>query len=308
MKSFKTYLTENTKDVVDEKYLIKELSSGKFKNNLEYVYDIAKNTRNEDTPQGLIYRGVNSSFVNSHPITLLNYSTERVSANTSNLYNLLVSNYLPSWKTFPKRNKSFICSTSVDRALAYSEDDKVCIVVPHDSTPIGICNTFDFWYSFGNVQKELEINDMSVFNRSLQTFMTNVGRILDIEIKPVNSKTLENSNSSEQNLLKIIDALKSLTPKELNDKKLSNTEINLINFDIFYKYITNDKVINQNKKIDLLLILDKILDPQSNKFSIDNYKGAIQHENVEVWMEGPSILISNIHVFVDICDRYYKNV
>lgn len=308
MKSFKTYLTENTKDVVDEKYLIKELSSGKFKNNLEYVYDVAKNTRYEDTPQGLIYRGVNSSFVNSHPITLLNYSTERVSANTSNLYNLLVSNYLPSWKTFPKRNKSFICSTSSDRALGYSEDNSACIVIPQDSNPIGICNTFDFWYSFGNVQKELEINDMSVFNRSLQTFMTNVGRILDIEIKPVNSKTLENSNSSEQNLLKTINVLKSLTPKELNDKKMSIDGLNLIPFDIFYKYITNDKVINKNKKIDLLLILDKILDPRSNKFSIDNYKGAIQHENVEVWMEGPCILISNIHVFVDICDRYYKNV
>ena len=45
MKSFKSFLTENIKDVVDEKYLIKELTSGKFKNNLKYVYYIAKNVQ-----------------------------------------------------------------------------------------------------------------------------------------------------------------------------------------------------------------------------------------------------------------------
>ena len=312
MKSFKSFLTENIKDVVDEKYLIKELTSGKFKNNLKYVYDTAKSVPNAEHPDGLLYRGMSDSFVNVNPITLLHYSTERVSANTSNMYNVLVSKYLPSWKDYPKRNKSFICSTSAERAKSYTEDGDPCIIVPTDSARIGICSSYDFWYSFPHMKKSLNVAAMSGFNRMLQTFMTNLSRIFGIDVEDVNMYVREEGDISEKNLLNITKFLKNITPNELQNRKTeyeaktSDDKAELLPFDNMYKYLINNTDVDQNKNIDLIKILDDLLDPQTNNFTIGNFGDSIKHENSEVWMEGPAILISNIHVFVEICDRYYK--
>lgn len=311
MKSFKSFLTENIKDVVDEKYLIKELTSGKFKNNLKYVYYIAKNVQKTDLPQGLIYRGMIDSFVNTNPVTLLHYSTERVSAYTSNKYNILVSKYLPSWKDYPKRNKSFICSTDIERAGVYTEDSDPCIIVPTDDARIGICSSYDFWFSFPHIQKTLNITSMDGFNRALQIFMTNISRIFSIDISHVGTD-LSEEDISEKEILSIAKFLKDITPNELKNKKieyendLSVEKPKLLPFDNIHKYIINNINVSKNKNIDLMQILDDLLNPHTNDFTIGDFRDSIEHENSEVWMEGPAILISNIHVFVEICDRYYK--
>ena len=306
MKKFKSFLTENVKDVVDEKYLIKELTSGKFKNNLKYVYDTAKSVPHEEHPDGLLYRGMSDSFVNVNPITLIHYSTERSSANTSNIYNLLVSKYLTSWKDYPKRNRSFICSTASSRASEYTEDGDPCIIVPADSTPIGICSSYDFWYSFPKLGNLVSIRNMSVFNRAVKDFMTNIGRLYDLTILNVNTKTNEEGNRSERNLSKIVSTLKNITPIQLKEKIEQMHDVNLLPFDHIYKYITNSKYVDQNKNIDLMNVFDDLLNAKDNSFSISDYQNAVKVENVEVWMEGPALIISNIHVFVEICDRYYK--
>jgi hypothetical protein len=72
-------------------------------------------------------------------------ATERKSQNTSNHYTVIFDNH-PGYKSFPKRSRSFICSTNLATAQDYSASDAaVLVVIPFDKTRIGICPKADMW-------------------------------------------------------------------------------------------------------------------------------------------------------------------
>ena len=70
----------------------------------------------------------------------------RRSANTENYYTLIVDTD-PAWSNYPKRSKSFICSTSLNRSLGYGS---LYVVIPLEHQSIGVCSEIDFWESFGD--------------------------------------------------------------------------------------------------------------------------------------------------------------
>lgn len=70
----------------------------------------------------------------------------RRSANTENYYTLIIDED-PSWSNYPKRSKSFICSTSLNRSLGYGS---LYVAIPLENQPIGVCAEIDFWVSFGD--------------------------------------------------------------------------------------------------------------------------------------------------------------
>ena len=95
----------------------------------------------------LIYRGVDKEFDKR----LYKPSVGgRISANTSNFVTLLVDN-LDSWKQYPKRSKSLICSTDWSISEIYGP---VFIVLPKNGSKIGVCVEDDFWYSFKSIKDE----------------------------------------------------------------------------------------------------------------------------------------------------------
>jgi len=71
----------------------------------------------------------------------------RTSANTMNFYTEIIDNILPNWKGYPKRSRSFICSSSRRGSRAYGS---VYQVYPLGDPIIGICPREDFWASFSN--------------------------------------------------------------------------------------------------------------------------------------------------------------
>lgn len=72
-------------------------------------------------------------------------ATERKSQNTTNHYTVILDNH-PAYKSFPKRSRSFICSTDWGTARGFSPShDSVLVVIPFDGTKIGICNDMDLW-------------------------------------------------------------------------------------------------------------------------------------------------------------------
>lgn len=88
---------------------------------------------------------------------------KRASQNTSNYYTLLISYLLPSWKDFPKRDSSFICTTDPDMASRYGRGNYF-IVFPENGANLGVCSASDFWYSFENQLEDMAISDLSCFN------------------------------------------------------------------------------------------------------------------------------------------------
>lgn len=68
----------------------------------------------------------------------------RKSANTTNEYTLLMSNH-PTWKKFPRRDSSIICTTNKKMASGYGRAYAVILPKPFK---LGVCPAEDLWESF----------------------------------------------------------------------------------------------------------------------------------------------------------------
>lgn len=98
-----------------------------------------------------IYRGEKNvkvlSKVSATGFAIIDTSaTARQSENTSNYYTVLLDKLLPS--EFPLRSRSFIASTSKQYAADFAHHeykDIVMVMVPFDSTKIGLVNQDDMW-------------------------------------------------------------------------------------------------------------------------------------------------------------------
>ena len=91
----------------------------------------------------LIYRGW--KYEDIPPYCLIDPTkTTRKSEGTSNYYTLIFDNH-PEMKEYPKRSKSLICTTDLWTAKKYSVKQRCTMVIPFDTTKIGIVNKSDIW-------------------------------------------------------------------------------------------------------------------------------------------------------------------
>ena len=67
---------------------------------------------------------------------------KRKSANTSNVYTMILDNH-PDWKKYPKRSESIICTNNL--AGAYG---RAYVVFTKDRSNYGVCSSSDMWDSF----------------------------------------------------------------------------------------------------------------------------------------------------------------
>jgi hypothetical protein len=92
----------------------------------------------------------------------------RDSAYTTNEYTVLMSE-LPAWSAFPKRSRSIVCSTDPGRAGDYG-DNTFVVVLPKQFN-LGVCSSFDLWYSFPYLSKKTSMGQMNEFNESFGTLV-----------------------------------------------------------------------------------------------------------------------------------------
>ena len=176
-----------------------------------------------------------------------------------NWHNLIISN-LDSWVNYPRRNKSLI--TAGWYRADMHRGSTTYLVIPFDTTKIGVCSTLDFWEFFNVYKKGLYISNW-------------ISRVVTYATK-YNNITLENDDSWED-------------IKPILDKKYPNEDIE----ELFEYY-------NENKS--LLENLNYNLEPDLNGFSLENFKGAskLQESNCrECWFEDEALLV-NWEVFLNI--------
>lgn len=89
-----------------------------------------------DKNRKMIYRGMNGK---TSYLCDTSY-TKRKSANTSNVYTVILDDTLPS--EFPRRSQSIICTTSYDYASKYGD---TFVILPCDNAKIGCTNQSDIW-------------------------------------------------------------------------------------------------------------------------------------------------------------------
>ncbi len=282
MKSFKQFLIENTTHKVITQAIFNKLSNGMYKNNIKHAYENGSS----------IFRGTYNSKLVHNAISLYGFNnSERKSANTSNIYNTILSTgLLDSWEEYPKRNTSFICTTNKTYAENYGY---IISIIPPDNTKLGVCSENDFWFSFKKL-KSIGIYDMETFNHVMELF-------IDIVI---DDSSIDNIGYKDSSYIKkvIIDTdnkLKNLDGKQLID--LIKTSLNY-DEDIFVENnklllnLTND-LIQYDQKLDFVGFLNNILSPENNNFGLIEYSSLKQKTNKEVWFSGEALFITDWNEF-----------
>ena len=96
-----------------------------------------------------LYRGISGVTAKSFISDISDGERKSLHTNsidsTDTIYNTLFSSKLKSWSTYPKRNKSVICTGNFNLAKNYG---KAYHIFPINGTIIGKCPKFDLWYSF----------------------------------------------------------------------------------------------------------------------------------------------------------------
>lgn len=236
-----------------------------------------------------IYRGMNNTngiiFGDGN---LLN----RKSSNTANYYTLLFD-YLPSWKKFPKRSKSFICSTSLQYAEGYGEAQ--FIVIPLENQKIGVCPADDIWISI-RLQSPLDASSLPEFNDVLDNSFRLYKKFIDSSNSNL-VKKYENPKISLETAEGIIELMhtcsslaqissenliyKILGPAGVPTEKILSIKNNFAW--LFSRY----------KEIISLPKINEMLSPYEHNFKLVNFEQLSNSdlEDNEVWLSGKVLFL-----------------
>lgn len=180
---------------------------------------------------------------------------------TPNYYTIWMDND-PKWSKFPKRSKSYICSSgSYSRAYG-----SVHLIVPEDSANIGICPRGDIWNSFP-AMRDVYVSDIEDLVCHISDFLNSYGGSL--------------SKKAEQDYSVLRTALVSITPEsaEDNDRPYSTDWGNYL---------------KRNHLDSMLDIWDANMGPSKNDFDQCAASTLFLHprENVEMWVQGKCAIVA----------------
>lgn len=225
-----------------------------------------------------IYRG-DVSITSQYPLLIT--PGIRVSENTSNVYTFLMSTFLPSWRDYPKRNRSFVCTNSLYKAELYAyDDDSVFCLFPKNNTKIGVCLEADIWDSFINLSV-LGICDANDFNLQFIDFMSSVLNTSHDQIE----SWFKNYNNTGLIFNKFATIEQRVKQHASDYSRVKNS---------LYKHFVDGIV---NKNLSIIEILDKLLDPKKNGFKLLNGPKGVynltKNENWrELWLSGEVLMIN----------------
>jgi hypothetical protein len=198
-----------------------------------------------------------------------------------NYHNLILSN-LESWKEYPKRNKS-ICTGRFSR-IEIAHGKFIYLVIPYDTTKIGVAPSMDMWYAF----KKLTMFKVSTtgnpkFDYNTPGLLINWFKgIIDVVETKVGHK-ISDTNWEE------LKPYLNQKYDEFAKKKYGQSRIS--------KDTSEPKTIyfpNYDKNLTLLEYLNKVLDPNLNDFSIKYSKDLPQifsNQSCECWIEDDCLMI-----------------
>lgn len=258
LKHFEYYFEDEIKEI--------KLRSGTEVTTQEKAEEILLKFNINDIP---IYRGMAISKYPGEIFIIDPKRYTRKSAYTRNYYTLIID-YLDSWKKFPKRSKSLICSTVKSDSSSYGQ---LYRVIPlNRNSKWGVCSEHDFWWSFPNIKKKYNINTLDGFNIYLETLFNH---FFNIPLRDI-PKT------------HFIDSLNSLFKTV---KKYSTEDFNSLFREVIHRNIDFPKTFEE---------LCDMFDPDKNKFISCNYND-LQHilwnseeddvSRVELWTNSKCLLI-----------------
>jgi hypothetical protein len=265
---------------------------------VEFVTDWIK--KNPAGIKSVIYRGVESESV---MLFVQPSKHERQSAHTElNYYTLLFDN-LPSWKSYPKRSKSLVCTTDDGAADNYG---RVYRVFFKTGSKIGICPERDLWECFSD-----HFDTMDTFNHILENIFANVN---GCDKDPQTYEQLVNNFAwIDRFKLGLFDDVNNFDQEEWEEenpdgdyKPLGHNEVIDKAVDLIQDLVMFGQIFGSGPKKELdtltanflrgkkdfMEYLEGILKPESNGFEITKVGGKLPNK-VEVWSDGDAVLVAD---------------
>lgn len=207
----------------------------------------------------------------------------RLSADTSNVYNRLISDVLPSWRSYPKRNHSIIFTNNISDARRYSSMRKAPLyyIFPKNNAKIVISNTSDVWdaFKYKNVSFSLDI-----FNDDIIDFIDNL-----------NDATNDNFGFKNKS---IEDLFSDGSTKDLIDlfSQIDNIPLNIIENSAAGTTYLSKTLVDAMKSYNLTFTqaLDYIMSPELNGFrlkSLNDIDNGDMLITSEMWTESDCLFI-----------------
>jgi len=189
------------------------------------------------------------------------FGGERKSAYAKdNLYTFLIDNS-PYWSKYPKRSKSIICATTIEKAAMYGYS--VYIVFPVNGSKVAQSSGDDLWHSFYRTVS------------SLGTFAENIKAVIHGDIT-FDGFGLPYDVSTYENVKKTFKRFDDL----MKTHKLTSAEENWLIYLNWWK----------EYKGNLLETLQKMMKPERNHITLKNV-GEYLEANREVWTDGLSVMV-----------------
>ena len=171
----------------------------------------------------------------------------RTSAGTGNEYTLLISEILPSWRNYPKRNYCIICAGNRSSAEEYQEPGRaVYCVMPKNGASIAIAPAADMWDSF-SILRKYEIDKLDDFNRKLVSFLSSASGMPQNAIEQI---------FQDSDVPAVLQLFKDI---EADAKTLKRTSLPK-----FEDFLVSGLNIGES----LTMLLDRLLSPDANGFSV----------------------------------------
>lgn len=206
----------------------------------------------------------------------------RKSANTTNEINLL-SGILPSWKGWPIRNQSIICSSKYFGADSYG---KIFYVIPLENQPIAVLSEAeDFWYIFDNNDFPFSVSQFQYYmNRTYDVLTQRLGDQFPELAKFDRPSKLTNPRDVLEIIITMSDVLKKMRYTDNDDILYYYTELDFT----FTKFMT--------KPGDMKSIINDTLNPNNGATLYSSFSDYASTENDgmphEVWFSGKALFVS----------------
>ena len=189
---------------------IKELLETKYSD--VYNYYIGKNEAAKND-FNLMYRShkTNGMWFTAKP-------EFRKSLGSTNVHTVLMSEILPSWKKYPKRNHCFIGSTDINSSDTYIEGEgnyngekrNFYVILPKNNTKIALCYRDDLWNSFEFMSELLAVNTLEKFDEVFENMIIHFARTANIKNIGANDISDMFDQNNTKLILEILALLKSL--------------------------------------------------------------------------------------------------
>ena len=241
----------------------------------------------------LIYRGIKgyeSDFGIVDP-----KSVQRHTQDSNNIYTVLIDFLLSSWKGFPKRSNSLICSTNHKYASMYSKGkDFIYIMVPFDGAQYGICNNSDIWYSFSNLFNYLS-NIFYPKMISMGEFNDKICHLLSVTMAIYNNVTYDNSDAGVRDVFRNYDLNKIKEYIDIFDEVTQTTDFDKVDSNSISPADINALREYQKEQGEpLLSLLNRIMAPNNNNISKGGYTDALKSHG-EVWTDSKCLVAKFYH-------------